>query len=285
MAATHAPADSKKPGPLSTFRRSFSAASSTNDPVELPENAPRKSFQSSVMRSVDNVSSESSLSSSLRWSKQPVQENPWLPASSKTDENTDLPKKKRSFPWATEEAPPRKAKASTGPFHVLGQDAVNRSINDVPVKSNYLNIKQKVVLSPEQQRILKFVVEDGKNVFFTGSAGENPSHYMYSVRVLIKKSLFLGTGKSVLLREIIASLRQKYRTRPDAVAVTASTGLAACNIGGSTLHSFAGIGLGELSLDGLVSRVKKNRKASGRWQRTLVLIVDESVWFFNPNCS
>jgi hypothetical protein len=39
-----------------------------------------------------------------------------------------------------------------------------------------------------------------------------------------------GTGKSVLLREIIAALRRKYAREPDRVAVTASTGLAACNI-------------------------------------------------------
>jgi ATP-dependent exoDNAse (exonuclease V) alpha subunit len=88
-----------------------------------------------------------------------------------------------------------------------------------------------------------------------------------------------GTGKSVLLREIIVSLRRKYRSSADAVAVTASTGMAACNIGGSTIHSFAGIGLGELPVDGLVNRVKKNKKASGRWLRTKVLVVDESMWY------
>ena len=35
----------------------------------------------------------------------------------------------------------------------------------------------------------------------------------------------LGTGKSVLLREIIKALRKKYGSAPDAVAVTASTGI------------------------------------------------------------
>ena len=35
----------------------------------------------------------------------------------------------------------------------------------------------------------------------------------------------LGTGKSVLLREIIKALRKKYVKSPDAVAVTASTGI------------------------------------------------------------
>jgi type IV secretory pathway ATPase VirB11/archaellum biosynthesis ATPase len=35
-----------------------------------------------------------------------------------------------------------------------------------------MDIKQKVILSPEQQMVLKLVVDDGKSVFFTGSAGE-----------------------------------------------------------------------------------------------------------------
>jgi ATP-dependent DNA helicase PIF1 len=54
--------------------------------------------------------------------------------------------------------------------------------------------------------------------------------------------MILGTGKSFLLREIIRVLRMTYSV--DCIAVTSSTGLAACNIGGTTLHSFAGVGLG-----------------------------------------
>ena len=34
----------------------------------------------------------------------------------------------------------------------------------------------------------------------------------------------IGTGKSVLLREIIKTLRKKNNTASDAVAITASTG-------------------------------------------------------------
>lgn len=85
-----------------------------------------------------------------------------------------------------------------------------------------------------------------------------------------------GTGKSVLLREIIKALRIKHDKTPDVVAVTASTGIAACNIGGVTLHSFAGIGLGDRSAPELVTKIKSNRKSAGRWLRTKVLIVDES---------
>ncbi len=79
----------------------------------------------------------------------------------------------------------------------------------------------------------------------------------------------------MLLRELIKRLQIKYRNEPDRVAVTASTGLAACNVGGVTLHSFAGIGLGKESAVDLVKKVKKNLKAKTRWLRTQVLIIDE----------
>jgi hypothetical protein len=52
-------------------------------------------------------------------------------------------------------------------------------------------------------------------------------------------------------------------------------GIAACNIGGVTIHSFAGIGLGIESADHLAAKIKRNKKASARWARTKVLIIDE----------
>lgn len=42
------------------------------------------------------------------------------------------------------------------------------------------NIRQKMVLSNEQQKVLQYVVAEGKNIFFTGSAGM--SHfYLYCI--------------------------------------------------------------------------------------------------------
>lgn len=72
-----------------------------------------------------------------------------------------------------------------------------------------------VTLNDEQNRVLKMAVDDGQSVFFTGSA---------------------GTGKSLLLRAIIAALKRKYRTESDVVSVTASTGMAASNIGGTITY-------------------------------------------------
>ncbi|RDX52448.1 hypothetical protein OH76DRAFT_158218 [Lentinus brumalis] len=73
--------------------------------------------------------------------------------------------------------------------------------------------REVVALNEEQVRVLQMVVDEGKNVFFTGAA---------------------GSGKSLLLRAIIAALRRKYSKNTSVVSVTASTGMAASNIGGGS---------------------------------------------------
>lgn len=113
---------------------------------------------------------------------------------------------------------------------------------------------QGIKLSEEQQRVQDLVVKSGQSVFFTGPA---------------------GTGKSVLMRSIIAELKKKFARDPERLAVTASTGLAACNIGGITLHSFSGIGLGKEEVPMLVKKIRRNPKAKNRWLKTKVLIIDE----------
>lgn len=109
-------------------------------------------------------------------------------------------------------------------------------------------------LSAEQQYVLDLVVNKGQSVFFTGPA---------------------GTGKSVLMRAIIHKLKKKWARDPERLGITASTGLAACNIGGMTLHSFSGIGLGKEDAPTLVKKIRRNTKAKQRWLRTRALIIDE----------
>lgn len=81
-----------------------------------------------------------------------------------------------------------------------------------------------------------------------------------------------GTGKSFALREIVRLLRSRHSK--EEVYVTASTGIAACNVGGTTIHSFAGIGLGRDSKDKLVAKVLRDRRASARWRAARALVVD-----------
>ncbi|CUS20186.1 LAQU0S01e00936g1_1 [Lachancea quebecensis] len=119
--------------------------------------------------------------------------------------------------------------------------------------SSTLNKKlvQGLVLSEEQESVIELAKEH-YNIFYTGSA---------------------GTGKSVLLRVLIKTLRRMYG--PGSVAVTASTGLAACNIGGITVHSFAGFGLGNGDSKMLLKKVRRSKKHVKRWTSIKALVIDE----------
>lgn len=111
-----------------------------------------------------------------------------------------------------------------------------------------------LTLSNEQQHVKNLVCFKKASVFFTGPA---------------------GTGKSVLMRAIIDDLRTKYAKDTEQLGITASTGLAACNIGGMTLHSFAGIGLGKEDASTLIRKIRQNQKARNRWLKTKTLVIDE----------
>lgn len=109
-------------------------------------------------------------------------------------------------------------------------------------------------LSAQQQFIYEAVVTRGESLFFTGAA---------------------GAGKSFLLRHVIDALKRKYKQQRDSLAVTASTGIAAVNIRGQTLHSWAGIGLGKDKAETLAMRIAQDPKRRDRWQACRVLIIDE----------
>jgi ATP-dependent DNA helicase PIF1 len=105
-------------------------------------------------------------------------------------------------------------------------------------------------MNDEQKRVLD-CVQSGKNVFMTGAA---------------------GTGKSFTLKEIVTwAQKENYL-----IAVTASTGIAALSIGGSTIHSYLKIGLAQKDPFFLYRKCKKNYSKRCRELENLqILIIDE----------
>ncbi|XP_074764260.1 ATP-dependent DNA helicase PIF1 [Athene noctua] len=101
-------------------------------------------------------------------------------------------------------------------------------------------------LSAEQEAVLD-AVRSGKSIFFTGCA---------------------GTGKSFLLKKVVGSLP------PKSTYATASTGVAACHIGGTTLHAFAGIGSGKAPLEQCI-QLAERPGVRQHWLACQHLIIDE----------
>jgi ATP-dependent DNA helicase PIF1 len=92
------------------------------------------------------------------------------------------------------------------------------------------------------------LIANGKNVFITGAA---------------------GTGKSFLLNYI----KEEY----EYLHITSSTGISAINIGGQTLHSWAGIGIGTSPINEIIRNIMsvKNRKLHKKLLSAKMLAIDE----------
>jgi ATP-dependent DNA helicase PIF1 len=118
---------------------------------------------------------------------------------------------------------------------------------------NILNNKS-ICLTSKQWIFLKEILKNRKSFFLSGAA---------------------GTGKSFIV-QIISELIRFNKININ-VALTASTGIAACNIGGQTIHSWAGITLKNSNdpVDVLCHSISKNKEAANRWITTDLLIIDE----------
>lgn len=104
-------------------------------------------------------------------------------------------------------------------------------------------------LNPRQKHALD-LMKKRKNIFLTGQA---------------------GTGKSYTIKAFVKWCIRERVT----YAVTSTTGVSALLIGGTTLHSWAGILLGMEDKITLLERVMTREKAHKRWLYTRVLIIDE----------
>ena len=112
---------------------------------------------------------------------------------------------------------------------------------------NYKMISN-IKLRPKQDEAFDLMVS-GKNVFITGPG---------------------GSGKSEAIK-LFTNLYSEIKK----IAITSTTGTSALLIGGSTLHSYLGIGLGKGSIDAISSLIFKRSYLRKRWCEIDVLVIDE----------
>jgi len=101
-----------------------------------------------------------------------------------------------------------------------------------------------------KQEIALEILKTGRNVFLTGSA---------------------GTGKTYILNQYIQYLKE----RGILPSIVASTGIAASHIGGTTIHSFFGIGIKESLSDYEIDLMTQREYLYNRFQNLKILIIDE----------
>ena len=78
-----------------------------------------------------------------------------------------------------------------------------------------------------------------------------------------------GSGKTFVLNQFIKRAKKDGKH----VSITATTGLAATHLGGTTIHSWSGIGVQDYITQGFADHISKGRKEI--IQKTDVLIIDE----------
>lgn len=100
-----------------------------------------------------------------------------------------------------------------------------------------------------QAQALRVLLE-GANVFLTGPP---------------------GAGKTYVLNEFIRRARRNGKT----VAVTASTGIAATHLNGTTIHSWTGLGIRDSLSAHDLDWLRNNDKLRKRYNATDILVIDE----------
>lgn len=79
-----------------------------------------------------------------------------------------------------------------------------------------------------------------------------------------------GCGKSYLIKRIYKDMSIDFN-----IGLTSTTGISANIIGGKTIHSFLGIGIGTDSVRKLYKKINTSPFLQNRWKRLNVLIIDE----------
>lgn len=93
-------------------------------------------------------------------------------------------------------------------------------------------------------------------------------------KMVDRENIFLSGGGGVGKSYIIKLFHENY-IHSRRIALCSSTGISSQLIGGTTLHSCLGIGLGELPVDKLVNKIMMKKPIYEKWKKMDTLIIDE----------
>ncbi|MBR6162823.1 AAA family ATPase [bacterium] len=127
----------------------------------------------------------------------------------------------------------------------------------LPVLKINPEYKEKIDCFPEEKPVVNdnddenikrvlYLIKQNKNLFITGHA---------------------GTGKSYIL--------SKLKEKIPSLVITSTTGIAAVNVKGQTLHSWAGVGICNLPINTIVSKILRKAQVKNKIQKCKILAVDE----------
>ena len=133
------------------------------------------------------------------------------------------------------------------PLLTIPQDI---EIPNLDISEKSTGINSSVMICDEEDdenfKNIMNIIQNGENLFITGHA---------------------GTGKSYILN--------KLKQRIPSLVVTSTTGIAAVNVKGQTLHSWAGVGICNRSVEQTVERILKKSSLKKNIQKAAILAIDE----------
>lgn len=130
------------------------------------------------------------------------------------------------------------------------ESQVNQSIQDMLKEAN-INVDYDDNLSDSQKKVLE-LFKEGRNLLVLGPG---------------------GTGKSFILKTMEEYIKTSYKNKK--MYLCSTTGISAYNIGGMTIHSFMGIGTGDMPIENLIKKVRRKKMYRDRILNTDILVIDE----------
>jgi len=97
----------------------------------------------------------------------------------------------------------------------------------------------------------------------------------YAYECILKGENILLTGPAGVGKTVSIKLFYKQYKNLKNIGLTSTTGISAIIIGGSTLHSYLGIGLGKDPVETLYMTIVNNDRMYKRWRDLNILVIDE----------